>query len=93
VAGRTGSLFAGSLWVSRRTQMSFCFEGFYNLFSFFRCSAFTFTFTFHTSLSFIESLFREMGMTVNTIIIIIIINNIFCDSNRILKVSAAAAVS
>ena len=64
----------------------FCFEGFYNLFNFFCCCAFT----FHTWVMFIKSLFHEMGMTIHVIVIIInkviftLSINIFCDSNKIL---------
>ena len=65
------------------------FEGFYNLFNFFRCCAFT----FHTWVSFIKSLFHKMSMIINTIITItykIIFTlsfNIFCHSNKILITS------
>jgi len=81
-----GSLFLGSFWISHCTHISFCFEGFYDSFSFFCWCAFT----FHTWVRFIKSVFHEMGITTHIIVIIIskiiftLSFNISCNSNKIL---------
>jgi len=54
-----GRLFLGPLWISC-THMSFCFEGFYSLFNFLCCCAFT----FHTCVRFVKGLLHEMELSI-----------------------------